>query len=64
MNSFMNYIGAQYLSPSSGKIKKALVGMAIGLALAVFVWGGDGLIEEFKRGSAENAKRKEEEAKA
>ena len=64
-NSMMNYIGAQYLGESffnSSNIKKACIGMAVGLFMAVFIWGIDALIEEIKRGSADSRKRKEEQA--
>ena len=54
-SSFINYIGAQYLADSffnAGNIKKAIIGMVVGAFLAVLIWGMDGLIEEFKRGTA------------
>lgn len=66
-NSYMNYIGAQYFGSSfmsAANIKKAVIGMIVGLVIAVVIWGGDGLVEEFKRGSAENRKKKEEEVSA
>ena len=65
-NSYINYIGAQYLGTSffsAANIKKAVIGLVVGAVLAVCIWMGDGLIEELKRGSEKN-KRKEEEATA
>ncbi len=66
-NSYIDYIGAQYLGTSffsAANIKKAVIGMVVGLVLAVVVWGADGLVTEFKRGSTENNKRKKEEGVA
>ena len=62
-SSFINYIGAQYLKDSffnAGNIKKAIIGMVVGAFLAVVIWGMDGLIEEFKRGSSVKGNKDEQ----
>ena len=54
-NSLINYIGAQYFADSFfnvATIKKAIIGMVLGLFLSVLVWGMGALVEEIKRGSA------------
>ena len=62
-NSFISYIGAQYTGSSffnSAVIKRAVIGLVIGMVLAVFIWGIDGLVSEVKHGS-ENKTKKETE---
>ena len=54
--TYMDYIGAQYFGNSiftSSNIKKMLIGMVVGIILAVFIWGLDGLVEEMKRSSSQ-----------
>ncbi|MBR4345169.1 MAG: hypothetical protein IKP88_21095 [Lachnospiraceae bacterium] len=66
-NSFISFIGAQYLGDSllsATVIKKAVLGLVIGLVLAVFVWGMDGLVYEFKHGSENKTKSKAEVTEA
>ena len=66
-NSYMSYIEAQYIGTSfmsASNIKKAVIGLVVGLVVAVLIWGADGLIEEFKRGSENSNSRKREEANA
>ena len=66
-NSLINYIGAQFFRDSffnASNIKKALIGMIVGAFLAVVVWGMDGFIEEFKRGSSIKNESMEGGAKA
>ena len=66
-NSYISHISAQYAGTSffnAANIKKAVIGVVIGAVLAVLIWMADGFIEELKRGSDKNNKRKEEEVTA
>ena len=66
-SSYMTFIDAQYFGDTflnASNIKKAVIGMVIGIVLAVAVWGVDALAEEFRRGSAEKNEVKKEEAEA
>ena len=66
-NSYISYIEAQYTGTSfmsAPNMKKAVIGLIVGLVVAVLIWGTDGLIEEFKRGSENSQSRKKEEANA
>lgn len=58
-NSLLTVISAQYDGDSifsAATVKKSVIGGAVGLVLAVFVWCFDGLIMEFRL----NGKKKEE----
>lgn len=66
-SSYMTFVEAQYFGESffnASNIKKAVIGMVIGIVLAVAIWGLDALAEEFKRGSAQKEENKEKEAEA
>lgn len=66
-SSYMTFIDAQYFGESflnAGNVKKAIIGMVIGIVIAVAIWGVDALAEEFKRGSAQKEEVKKEEAEA
>ncbi|MCR4940503.1 MAG: hypothetical protein K5930_10430 [Treponemataceae bacterium] len=65
--SYMHYIEAQDTGSSifnAENIKKVLIGLAIGLFLAVIIWGMDGLIEEMKRSSPQKKEKSEEKRQA
>ena len=66
-SSYMTFIDAQYFGDTflnASNIKKAIIGMVIGIVIAVAIWGCDALVEEFKRGSAQKEENKEKEAEA
>jgi len=66
-NSYIESVGAQYLASSfmsSANIKKAVIGLVIGIVAGVIIWAVDGLCTELKKGSAENRKKNEKEATA
>ena len=52
--SYIDCIGAQLVNDSffnASTIKKTCIGAVAGLFIGIVIWGMDGLIEEFKRGS-------------
>ncbi|MCR5767267.1 MAG: hypothetical protein K6G45_02110 [Lachnospiraceae bacterium] len=66
-NLYMDYIGAQFINTSffsASTIKKTVIGGVVGLFLGIFIWGMDGLIEEFKRGSKESKEKAAQKAAA